>query len=406
MHAFADSLISSWFGADPATWPYAQAFYAAVMAVFAILIVGVFALPVAGIATWAERKIAGRIQSRIGPNRQGPMGFLVWLADGVKLILKEDLIPKDADNILYRVAPYLVMLGLALVFVVLPFGAGWVVADMNVALFFIIAVTGLEVVGVILAGWSSNSKWSLLGGFRSAAQLVSYEIPMALAFMMVAVSVGSLGMQDIVKAQGGLPWEWMIFRSPMHFVAFFIYYIAALAEGNRTPFDLPEAESELVSGFNTEYSGFRFAVFFVGEYANIWIINALAVLLFLGGWQIPFVAAAKLEAMGFWGGAFSFLWFAAKVAGGFATTLWIRWTLPRVRLDQMMDLCWKYLVPIGLASLILAAGWELVIHAVPVARWIMTVPLTVLGVGLVFAFFRLTVKNVGKVGDQVSMENW
>jgi len=416
VQSFTDQLIRAWFDADPSSWAYTQLFYGASILAFCALVFFGFVLPFAGIATWLERKIAGRMQSRIGPNRAGPHGILIWIADGVKLLLKEDLIPGEADRPLFRLGPYLVLMGLATSFVVIPFAGGLVIADLNLALFYLLAVTAIEVVGILISGWSSNSKWSLFGGFRSAAQIISYEIPVALAFMVIALSAGSLSIQEIVKAQGGAPWDWYLVRSPMHFVAFWIYLIAALAEGNRTPFDLPEAESELVSGFNTEYSGLRFSSFFMAEFANIWVMNAVGAVLFLGGWQIPFVDPQQLQAPLFaeggvaWGALgwtlLSLLSLFIKAGFGVFVVLWIRWTLPRVRLDQMMNLCWKYLVPAGIVAVVLTAAFELGVHSYPALRFIFPAPLLLLGAAAALLFVRRTQKNISDAGDRASLENW
>ncbi|HEY5677149.1 MAG TPA: complex I subunit 1 family protein, partial [Myxococcales bacterium] len=250
-----------------------------------------------GAISWYERRVAGRIQSRIGPNRAGFLGFFVWIADAVKLLLKEDLVPAEADAHLFRAAPYFVLCGFALTFVVLPFGHSLAVADMNVGIFYVTSVTALVVVGILLSGWSSNSKWALFGGMRSAAQVVSYEIPAGLAIFVPVLMAGTLSMQGIIRAQGGLPWEWFVFRNPAAFIAFFILFTSQLAEANRTPFDLPEAESELVAGYLSEYSGFRFALFFLAEWGNIWVLSAVATTLFLGGWQIPFVSAEHIDTL-------------------------------------------------------------------------------------------------------------
>lgn len=422
MQALVDKLIQTWFGVEPASWPYLQLFYAVAILAFCCLVFFVIVLPFfAGLTTYLERKVAARMQSRIGPNRAGPHGVLIWIADGVKLILKEDLIPKEADHLLFRIGPYLVLVGLASSFVVMPFAAGTVIADLNLALFYLLAVTSIEVIGILVSGWASNSKWALLGGFRSAAQIISYEIPVALAFMVVALSAGTLSIQGVTEAQGGSPWEWFIVRSPMHFVAFWIYAIAALAEGNRTPFDLPEAESELVSGFNTEYSGLRFSSFFMAEFANIWVMNILGVMLFFGGWQIPGVALETLSAPIFVEGVVtwsaldgdaalltfaSFLVLAGKTAVGVFVVLWIRWTLPRLRIDQMMNLCWKYLVPIGIGCVVFTAGWELVLHTYSWTTWIFPALLLPAGILIVAAFFRTTYRNFGAAGEAPSLRNW
>src|SRR5262249_493971 len=254
--------------------------------------------PAAGFIVVWERKISGRMQSRIGPHRLGPQGWLQWLADGIKLIIKEDIVPSEADPILFKVAPFLAFVGLFLTFVVLPLSQILVVADLNIGLLYLLSVTSLVVVSIIMGGWASNSKWSLLGGMRSAAQIISYELPASVALLTVATMTGSLSLQTIVKTQGGMPWHWNVFKSPMAFACFFIYFVSALAEGNRTPLDRPEAEPGLVSGYNTEYSGFRFGIYPMVEWVNLFVISAVATTLFLGGWYVPHVAPATVEAGG------------------------------------------------------------------------------------------------------------
>ena len=240
-----------------------------------------FASAFAGVSSFVERRIAARMMSRVGPNRVGPQGLLQFMADGLKLVLKEDLVPAGANRLLFRIAPYFVFAGMFGTFVALPFSARLVAANLDVGILYILSITALVVVGIILGGWSSNSKWSLFGGLRSAAQIISYEIPAGLAVLVVVLLAGGLSTQAIIEAQGGMPWNWFVFYSPFSFIAFPVYFTAALAEGNRTPFDLPEAESELVAGYSTEYSGFRFVVFFFAEWANLWIMSAIAVTLFL-----------------------------------------------------------------------------------------------------------------------------
>lgn len=320
----------------------------------------VLPIPVLGglIVVW-ERKISGRMQSRPGPNRVGPGGWLQWLADGVKLIVKEDLTPSEADPILFKLSPFLVFAGVFLTFVALPFSPYLNVADLNVGILYILSVTSVVVVGVIMGGWASNSKWSLLGGMRSAAQIISYELPASISVLTVVVMVGSLSTQDIVRNQGGMPWEWHMFDNPFAFVCFFVFFISALAEGNRTPFDLPEAESELVAGYNTEYSGFRFSIFALAEWVNLIVLGAVVTTVFLGGWNIPLVSAEAIEAGGISGPLHlvAFLVFALKVTALIFVCIWIRWTLPRFRIDHMMNMCWKYFMPATLVSLIGAAVW-------------------------------------------------
>jgi NADH-quinone oxidoreductase subunit H len=370
-----------------------------------------------GIISWYERRIAGRMQSRIGPNRAGFLGFFVWIADAVKMILKEDLVPADADALLFRAAPYFVLVGFACTFVVLPFGHSIAVADLDVGVFYVTSITALVVVGLLLSGWSSNSKWALFGGMRSAAQVISYEIPSGVAIFVPVAMAGTLSMQGIIRAQGGLPWEWFIFRNPAAFVAFFILFTSQLAEANRTPFDLPEAESELVSGYNSEYSGFRFAIFFMVEWGNIWVMSAIATTLFLGGWQVPGVSAAAIDAMRgtgvlpagawwFWN-AVSVLVFAVKSIVLCNVVVWLRWTLPRVRLDQMMTLCWKYLVPAAFVCFVFTLGWQLVVGVVPAVELVTGVVLTLFAVALLFMFARRVMENIRAVtGDKVDLTNW
>ncbi|MBI5502037.1 MAG: NADH-quinone oxidoreductase subunit NuoH [Deltaproteobacteria bacterium] len=351
----ADRFMRWAFSVDPATWPHAWIVYAGFILLAAVLAVGFVAL-FAGPVTWLERRVAGRIMSRIGPNRVGPQGVLQWLADGIKCFLKEDLVPEGADRTLFRIAPYFVFGGMFGAFVVLPFGVHLVAADLNVGLLYILAVTSLVVVGLLMAGWASNSKWALFGGVRSAAQLVSYEIPSAFSLMAVILFAGTMSMQGVVAAQGGWPWDWFLFRNPFLFAAFFLYFTAAIAEGNRTPFDLPEAESELVAGYNVEYSGMRYLFFMFAEWANLWIMSAVATVCFLGGWQIPGVSPAEVaaaEGLAFVGWqALSFLVFAAKASALILVVVQLRWTVPRLRIDQLMFTCWKYLVPLSFVCIL------------------------------------------------------
>jgi len=387
-----------------------EVLYVVVMFAAASLIVGAFVFPLSGFSTYVERRVAGRIQARIGCNRVGPEGLLQFLADGIKLFTKEDNIPLGADRVLFRLAPYLVVLGALLSFVCIPFGKYLYVADLNVGLFYLISISSLVVVGILLAGWSSNNKWSLLGAMRSAAQMISYEIPVALALMVPILLAGTFSLVELNRIQAGGMRHWIVFAAPpAALIALVVYFISSLAETNRTPFDLPEAESELVSGYNTEYSGMRWGLFFVAEYANMFLVSAIAVTAFLGGWQpsrsnivfatgaffFTFILAIKsltffiqlvlgllrgqklffllsnvrpVKFKKWWFGAIAgisillatalqmlfadvwfvtFLMFVAKVYFVVFVMMWIRWTLPRIRIDQMMALCWKKLVPIA-----------------------------------------------------------
>jgi NADH-quinone oxidoreductase subunit H len=384
---------------------------AALMLVVAFLFLN-FAAIFSGICVWWERRIAGRMQSRIGPNRQGLGGFLVWIADAVKFLLKEDLCPADADKWLFRAAPYFVLTGFALTFVVLPFGHGIIAADLDVGVFYVTSVTALVVVGILVSGWSSNSKWALFGGMRSAAQVISYEIPAGIAVFVPVIMAGTLSMQGIIRAQGAWPWQWFLFTNPAALVAFFVLFTSQLAEANRTPFDLPEAESELVAGYLSEYSGFRFALFFMVEFGNIWVMSAIATTLFLGGWQVPGMPAQAIDALrgtaAWWGWQLvSMVVFAVKALLLANVVIWLRWTLPRIRVDQMMTLSWKYLVPIGFGCLVFTLIWELGVGAAPALETVSGAVLSLAALGLLVVFLRQVRKNVALVhGDRVDLTNW
>ncbi len=318
---------------------------------------------IAGMLTYLERKISADIQNRVGPNRVGPYGLLQFPVDGIKLLLKEDIIPDAADKKLFKLAPYLVFSSTVLASMVIPFGGSFIVADLNIGLIFIIVVSSLLVVGFLMSGWASNNKWALLGGIRSAAQIISYEIPTALSLLTVILITGTFSLQEIVMAQGPWPWQWFVFHNPFTFVSFFIFFISSLAEMNRTPFDFPEAESELVSGYNVEYSGMRFALFFAAEFSNIFITASLGTAVFLGGGNIglhPYESglAAQLAMV---------LVFFVKAFSLCLVTIWVRWTLPRLRIDQMMTMCWKYFIPISFACLLLTAAWLLVFNGRSIA---------------------------------------
>ena len=350
------SLLDSWIASGAFEGVPTDVVYALGMITFAVAVLALFVMPFAGIVTWVERRVMARIQSRIGPNRPGPGGFLVWLADGVKNLLKEDIIPTAADAPLFKIAPYFVFTGFLCVFAALPFTSDLVIADLNVGILYVTAVTGFVVVGVLLAGWASNNKWSLLGGIRSAAQIVSYEIPAGISIFPIVMLTGSLSLQDIIRSQGWEPWNWWVFHSPFTVCAFVILFISMVAEANRAPFDLPEAESELVSGFATEYSGMRYTIFFMAEYGNLYVIGALATTLFLGGWQVPSIFHGNVVLKN----VAELLCFQAKALFWVFFLIWLRWTVPRIRVDQMMNMCWKYLVPGAFVNLVGVAAWMVV----------------------------------------------
>jgi NADH-quinone oxidoreductase subunit H len=391
----------------------------------------------AGLSTLIERKVAGHMQARVGPYRVGPHGILQWLADALKLMIKEDIIAKDTDKLLFRLAPYVVFAGSFACWAAIPYAPGWAPTSLNIGILYLLAVSSAVVIGILMAGWSSGSKWALFGAMRSAAQIVSYEVPVGLTLLGMLFIYGTLDMNGIVQAQdkglffglfgdrhGGI-WSWGINRHPpFTLIAFLIYYVAALAETNRTPFDIPEAESELVAGYHTEYSGMRFSFFFLAEYANMFVVSAIATTFFLGGW-LPPVEAWTVPAWGYFlaasivglgagyaykkrgfdamigatvgggigvlasiivhgqvepGSAFLDLsplprfvlgafWFSAKCFTLLFVMMWLRWTLPRYRVDQLMDLCWKKLTPLAFVNLLAigvletrAAWWGLLVN--------------------------------------------
>ena len=306
--------------------------------------------------TWLERRLVGRFQLRLGPNRVGPLGLMQPMADGVKVIFKEDFVPAQADRLAYWLAPALVVAVALTAFAVIPFGPPSVklfgvplfyISNVNVGILLILAVTSIGAYGVILGGWASNSKYSLLGGLRSTAQLISYELGVGLAILGVILLAGTLELPQIVAQQAGtwfgfLP-RWNIFLQPLGFL---LYSIGALAETNRAPFDLPEAEQELTTGYQTEYGGMKSAMFYMAEYIDIVLVSSIATLLFLGGWQGPFIQ--QLPGLGV-------LWFLVKVLAFVFIFIWLRATLPRIRYDQLMDLGWKVVLPPALLSLLLTA---------------------------------------------------
>ena len=352
--------------ADAGLWDRVMAgeWWVALLGIFVVcfLIVNFIAV-YAGVNTLLERKIAAHMQARVGPYQVGPHGSLQWLADALKLMVKEDVIPRDTDAFLFRLAPYIVFGGSFAAWVALPYTVGWSPAVMNVGLLYILAVSSAVVIGILMAGWSSGSKWALFGAMRSAAQIVSYEVPVGIVLLAMLLIYGSLDMQEISAAQAtGAPFgfapdwhggifSWGIFRYPPFTIfAFLIYYTGGLAETNRTPFDIPEAESELVAGYHTEYSGMRFSFFFLAEYANMFVVAAIAATLFLGGWLPPFghLMGGTFLMSPFLEGLF---WFMAKSFALVILMMWLRWTLPRYRVDQLMDLCWKRLTPLAFLTL-------------------------------------------------------
>jgi NADH-quinone oxidoreductase subunit H len=325
---------------------------------------------------WLERKVAGRIQDRLGPTRVGgKFGWLQTLADGLKLITKEDITPGTADRVLFKLSPYISFAASFVGLLALPFASGWVGQHLNHAAFFVIAVLGLEVFGVILAGYASGSKWSLFGGMREAAQVVSYEVPVGLCVLIPVMIAGTMNLTTIADMQAGGPQNWFIFHDPFTFVVFWVFFTCALASVNRAPFDLAEAESELVAGFHTEYSGLRWSIFFMAEYGSMFIVAALAATLFLGGWHGPLpiarpIATTMASVVGVlpfvdvvWLGEYltnllGCVNFIFKTVMGVLVMMWVRWTLPRLRIDQVITMCWKYCMPIAAACFVGLLGWQ------------------------------------------------
>jgi NADH-quinone oxidoreductase subunit H len=320
--------------------------------VFALIVVG-FAATVGGLGTYAERKVSADIQARIGPNRVGPYGILQFLADGVKMITKEDVMPFTADKFLFYLAPLLCLVGVFATLAVLPWSSGFMMADLNVGIFYLIAISSLVGVGVFLGGYASNSKWSMLGGMRGASQIISYEIPVTLSILTITLLAGGMSFGTILSHQTGSPLNWYIFHNPFAFIAFFVYFVGALAETNRAPFDLPEAESELVSGYHTEYTGMRFGFFALAEYIEVFVVCGVGAALFLGGGNLPMELSFDIIPLQL----VQVTIFVTKAVLLYYVVIWVRWTLPRLRVDQLMAICWKYLTPIAIFNLVGSAVW-------------------------------------------------
>ena len=332
--------------------------------IMSILPLFVVILPYALFAVYLERKVSAHMQDRLGPMRVGWHGWKQTIADILKLIQKEDIVAKDTDKLLFNLAPIIVFTGSYAAFAVIPFSGFFIGSNLNLGVFYIVAITGLSVAGILMAGWASNNKYSLYGAMRSVAQIISYEIPTILVMLSVVMITGTMNLFTLSELQTGYIWNWMIFGGPgsdiskfllipFMFIGFLVIYISTLAEVNRTPFDIPEAESELVSGYHTEYSGMKFAMFFLAEYANMFAVSIIVASLFLGGYQSP---------IGYLGNLFNapwlipieqFMWFLAKGLFFVFVQMWLRWTLPRLRVDQLMTTSWKYLIPIAFVNLII-----------------------------------------------------
>jgi NADH-quinone oxidoreductase subunit H len=360
-------------GLVPAQW---QPFLSALISVAALILTfaGLFA-----VTTILERKGLGRIQNRYGPNRVGPFGVLQPLADGVKALTKEDVVPRSADWVVHFLAPLVLVAPVFLALAVVPMGRNMVAVDFDAGVLFFFAVGAATELSVFMAGWSSRNKYSLLGAMRAIAQMISYEVPLILSAVPVIMMAGSLSTVSIVEKQAGywglLP-HWFVF-TPWGLAGFVLFLIAAAAESNRSPFDLPEGESEIIAGYYIEYSGFKFALFFLGEYIGLFAASGLAITLFLGGWHAPLPFLTWVP---------SYIWFFAKLLALIAVFIWVRGTLPRLRMDQLMNFAWKFMLPMSLINLLATGVW----HYMPpgLARWAVCI-LLIFGpyVGLALALF-------------------
>jgi NADH-quinone oxidoreductase subunit H len=373
-------LIRNWLvGFLPSGW---QAAAGAVLSVVAIICVfpGLFAF-----VTVLERKGLGRMQNRLGPNRVGPFGILQPVADGIKSLTKEDIIPLRADGVVHFIAPLVLVVAVFMGFAVLPMGRNMVLADLDAGLLFFFAMGASTELSIFMAGWSSRNKYSLLGAMRAVAQMISYEVILLLSSVSVVMIAGSLNLSKIVDAQNHYTWglpHWYVF-TPWGFAGFVMFSIAAMAETNRSPFDLPEGESELVAGYFTEYSGFKFALFFLGEYVGMFWIAGLGATLFLGGWSAPLSFLSVVP---------SWIWFFGKLMIAMSIFIWIRGTLPRLRQDQLMNFAWKFVLPITLLNLLVTALWRFLGHGW--ARWVVCSAILA-GVYVLMAQVGLRRQNIG-----------
>jgi NADH-quinone oxidoreductase subunit H len=323
-----------------------------------------FILPFALIAVLLERKVSAHMQDRLGPMRVGYHGLLQTVADIIKLVQKEDIVAADNDKKFFDLSPVIVFAGSYAAFAAIPFSGAFMGSNIDLGIIYIIAVTGLVVAGILMGGWSSNNKYSLLGAMRAAAQIISYEIPTLLIVVTVIMITGTMNLYTMSEWQTGYFWNWLILGGPefgivkillipLMLMAFLIIFLSTLAEVNRTPFDIPEAESEIVAGYHTEYSGMKFAMFFLAEYANMFAVSAIVSALFLGGYQSPFGYLGNALEISWMIPIEQFFWFTAKGVFFVIVQMWLRWTLPRFRVDQLMSFCWKYLIPFSFVILLL-----------------------------------------------------
>jgi NADH-quinone oxidoreductase subunit H len=396
---FIDSLLLKFFSQETVNyviWPFIQ-----------IGLVIVITTGWVAYATYLERKISAFMQARLGPMRVGPWGLLQPIADGIKLLTKEDFIPENADRWIFFVAPYIAVVAAFIVLAVVPFGPDWaVITDVNIGLLFVLAVSSVGVLALILAGWSSNSKYALLGALRSSAQMVSYEVSMGLAIIGALMFSRTLSLSGVVGVQASQS-IWFFFYQPIGFV---IFVISGIAENNRAPFDLPEAESELVAGFHTEYSGFRWSLFFMAEYTAMVVVTAVATTLYLGGWYFPWIY--KLETAGFHNFyvAVSVVVFLAKCGLLLYLYFWLRWTLPRFRYDQLMDLGWKWMLPAALINIVVTAVGLGVIQGLDGYRGMRTITSLTNGLGLTRTGMMIAIVfgfgNLFLTAGVLSLINW
>ena len=360
-----------------------QPIISAIISVVGIILV--FAILFA-ITTILERKGLGRIQNRYGPNRVGPFGILQPVADGIKALIKEDIVPRTADSVVHFLAPLVLVAPVFLALAVVPMGRNMVAIDMDAGVLFFFAVGAATELSVFMAGWSSRNKYSLLGAMRAIAQMISYEVPLILSAVTVIMIAGSLSTVKIIEAQAGyavgLP-RWFVL-TPWGLAGFILFMIAAAAESNRSPFDLPEGESEIISGYYIEYSGFKFALFFLGEYIGMFAVSGLAITLFLGGWHAPFAFLSWIP---------SYFWFFGKLLALIAVFIWVRGTLPRLRMDQLMNFAWKFMLPMALINLVTAGIWHFLEPGI--SRWLIC-SFLVLGPYIMLARGLLQGSNVGK----------
>jgi len=356
---FMSMSLNSWSDALSQWVPFGVPLGLVVVAAIPLVFIALYALTY---GVYGERKISAFMQDRLGPMEVGFWGLLQTLADILKLLQKEDIVNRDADKFLFVVGPGILFVGAFLAFAVLPFGPEFIGADLNVGLFYAIGIVALEVVGILAAGWGSNNKWALYGAIRSVAQIVSYEIPAAIAILCGAMMAGTLSMQQFsVLQQGEYGFlHFFLFQNPIAWLPFIIYFIASLAETNRAPFDIPEAESELVAGYFTEYSGMKFAVIFLAEYGSMFMVSAIISIVFLGGWNSPLPNIGTFT-LNDWttGPVWGVFWIASKGFFFIFIQMWLRWTLPRLRVDQLMYLCWKVLTPFAFLAFVLTAVWEI-----------------------------------------------